>query len=185
MSFTIPPFEGTLEGFTKKYLNSHGWRLQSAFEFDDLMQEAYIVYLKCKRAYEGKIDNAAWFMGLYKSSLARRVHDLSKETTVINELVPLEQSVNGDDFNLLDVLSLVQSETDGYMEILKRQMPEELRAVFSFLENAPAPLLASIENAWSGSKKRKAFGVKHLCELCGIDPNTDLISMAREHFSEA
>ena len=72
----FPKFEGAVEGYVKNFLKKNLWRVAATMEFEDAMQEAYLLFLILKEKY-GPTDTPQHFMGLYKSSWARRFNDLS------------------------------------------------------------------------------------------------------------
>jgi len=61
----------------KTFARNNLWKVQSlCFDFDDLMQEFYIVFHSCKEKYSNLSDEM--FMGKFKLALANRVVNLSK-----------------------------------------------------------------------------------------------------------
>ena len=47
----VPHWQGPIEGYTVNQAHKHLWRVTATHDFDDLMQEARIVYLRCERKY--------------------------------------------------------------------------------------------------------------------------------------
>lgn len=79
--FSGSPFEGRAFNLVKRVYP----RLAAAWEFDDLLQEAALVFLTCRERYlrqareGGKVvDNPAWFMALYSRALHNRFIDLQR-----------------------------------------------------------------------------------------------------------
>ena len=71
----LPIWEGPIEGYSKNYVAKRLFKLEPlGYEFCDLVQEAYLVFLKCKRMYEP--ENAKHFMSLYKTALRNKFFDL-------------------------------------------------------------------------------------------------------------
>ena len=61
----------------KTFARNNLWKVQNlCFDFDDLMQEFYIVFHTCKERYSDLSDEM--FMGRFKIALANRVVNLSK-----------------------------------------------------------------------------------------------------------
>lgn len=69
----VPRWAGPIEGHAVNVIKSFFPRLCAEHEFCDLLQEAYIIFMKCKNAYGGKVDNRAWFMALFSRSLTNRM----------------------------------------------------------------------------------------------------------------
>lgn len=65
----VPRWVGPVQGFAINTARRYYPRLSPHHEFEDLLQEAYIVFLRCKRRYQGHVDNGAWFMALYRTAL--------------------------------------------------------------------------------------------------------------------
>lgn len=70
-----PRWEG-VHGLAITLVSKYFAMLCAEHEFDDLMQEAYIVFMKCKRAYP-HIDNQKWFTSLYGNALANKLLNLA------------------------------------------------------------------------------------------------------------
>lgn len=68
-----------LEGFAYNSLRRYWPTLSPWYEWEDLMQEAFVVFLLCRKRYRGVVDNPAWFMALYKRSWLNRLFDLSAD----------------------------------------------------------------------------------------------------------
>lgn len=68
-----PCWKGPIEGFTVNIIRRFYPQVAGSYEFEDLLQEAYIKFLVCCRVYKNKIDNPAWFMSLYKQALTNQL----------------------------------------------------------------------------------------------------------------
>src|SRR3990172_2640325 len=90
-------WEGGLEAYTSRYVRANLWRMTRTCDYDDAMQEARIVFLRCARQYKPQLDNAAWFMGVYKRSLAGRFADIATKDTRYRVVGELPSVANGDD----------------------------------------------------------------------------------------
>src|SRR5437879_3859259 len=71
-----PAFNGPIAGHAVNMSRKYYPLLAAELEFEDLLQEAWIVFLTCQRRYRGVVDNPAWFMALFSVSLQRRMVDL-------------------------------------------------------------------------------------------------------------
>ena len=75
----LPRFAGAFQG--RAYNVAKAMYPKLAFkglEFDDLLQEAALVFFACRAKYQGKVDNPAWFMALFCRSLHNRFVDLQR-----------------------------------------------------------------------------------------------------------
>lgn len=67
----LPQWHGPIEGYAKNQIRHLLPRVRHFTEYDDLLQEAFEVYLFCRMRYT-TVDNAAWFMSLFKRVLYSR-----------------------------------------------------------------------------------------------------------------
>jgi DNA-directed RNA polymerase specialized sigma24 family protein len=86
----LPQWRGPLEGYAVKTIHKMLPRLFPTYEFDDLYQEAYTVYLLCVKRYSKAVDNPAWFMSLFKVCLKHRLIDMIKRAFKTVKTVPIE-----------------------------------------------------------------------------------------------
>ena len=114
----VPHWSGECEGYAHNTLRRFWPALQPWYEWDDLMQESFLVFLKCKRRYYATVDRPQWFMALFKISLRNRLINL-----VLS--VPRYSLVEGDaevpDFPVQDVVLEL-------WEVV-RDLPRELQMV--------------------------------------------------------
>lgn len=75
----FPTWSGAIEAraasLTRGYLN----QLLPHHEFQDLMQEAFLSFWRCRNNYKGKIDNPRWFMSLFSVAWSRRLCTLAEK----------------------------------------------------------------------------------------------------------
>lgn len=117
----VPRWVGPIEGHAVNVSKSFFSQLCAFYEFDDLLQEAYIVFMKCKRAYP-KVDNRAWFMGIFKNALRNRMIGLLEHRATrynfIEDVTDIEEPVKDD---------------NTFLGIVLRELPcdvQELLATF-------------------------------------------------------
>lgn len=64
----FPRFNRAVHGHSLRVIRRYMPALGGYYEFQDLFQEAYLVFLRCRTRYQ-HVDNGAWFMSLYQSAL--------------------------------------------------------------------------------------------------------------------
>ena len=74
----VPRWNGPIHGHAINTIRRYLPSLIAWHEFEDLLQEAYIVYMKCSRAYTGKVDTPQWFMSLFSRSLENKLINMVK-----------------------------------------------------------------------------------------------------------
>lgn len=146
------------------------------------MQEAYIVFLRCKMKYEGEVDNAAWFMSLFKTALANRFDDLAVLDTKARSAITMSDLVSDDEDSGSVPEAIGELANEGELATMVRQAPREVQQVLALLLNAPVELIEGVSESWRARGKKSAFGSKRLCKLLGIDDDIDVLELVRAHF---
>lgn len=174
----IPTWTGSIEGYSKNYCIKNLWKfLPLSYDLEDLMQESYVVFLKCQMRYP-EIDTPQHFMSLFKSALHNYLFDLSKPYLMeVQHLVYLPEEVNLENFSF--------AEEEATLRILLSQAPKEVKQVLNLLFNAPIELLDMIGfNSTDRRGKSLVSCNKKLCALLGYDPRcVDLVGMLKSYFS--
>jgi len=176
-------WEGGLEAYTSRYVRANLWRMTRTCDYDDAMQEARIVFLRCARQYKHQLDNAAWFMGVYKRSLAGRFADIATKDTRYRVVGELPSVANGDD----DPTPYVQEPVGelsnmGELMCLIREAPSEVREVLALLFSAPLEIIQMATAAWRAGGRRELFEDAMINRLLGRDPTHPSLERVRKHF---
>ena len=156
-------WEGSIEAYSRNTVSKNIWRFRGVYEFNDLMGEAYLVFEKVRCKYANKVDNPKWFMSLYKSALANRLHDVSK--TIGNS--GTVERVEDEPSEVID---------SGYLYHLIEQAPEEISSVLSLFLRAPQELLGSAFEAWRAKGGKKVHGNSFLNHVLGLQARDSLHS---------
>lgn len=147
---------------------------------DDAMQEARIVFLRCARKYANEVDNAAWFMSLYKRSLSARFADLATSDTRYRSTGALMSDLYDDDAQPVEPIGELCNE--GELAVMVERAPSEVREVLALLLNAPTEILELASLAWRSRGRKSAFGNAMLNRLLGRDPAHPTLEAVREYF---
>ena len=181
-----PEFDHALEGWVHNYLKTNYWRVERTLSYDDVMQEAHIVYLGLVQRYTA-VDNQGWFMALFKRSWTGHFYDLAMRASRIrvNEVSSTPQYVDEDESESYLDLAVGDRDNLGAFEVLVNQAPREVKEVLNLMFGTPAEVLEMAAAAWKASGRKKPFGNAMLCHLLGKDPDTvDLEGAVREHFTQ-
>lgn len=188
MSARVDPFlDAGMRGYIVNTARKEFWRVASYIEIDDLIQDGYLCYAKCAKAYPqlSKINNPTneqkrHFMSLVKTAFANHIHTLaSKRTAAPDEL-----------------LNLTAEETET--EALDRLLPAEgeIGSFAMLLANAPAEIKQLIQLLTAdvqgftrtkvGRRSLRETTNEHFCRLLGVDPNTvNMVERVKSYFSMA
>jgi len=174
-------WEGVFEAYTASFIRKNLWRLSRTCDADDAMQEARIVFLRCARKYKDAVDNAAWFMALYKQSLAARFADLATCDTRYRSTGELMCDVVSDADGVVPepVGSLAN---EGELSLMVSQAPSEVREVLALMLGAPTEILELAASAWRAHGKKSAFGNSMLNRLLGRAPDYPTLDRVQEYF---
>lgn len=126
------------EAFSRKFVAKNLWRVAPEFDFEDLMQEAYVVFLVVQRRYPQVVD-AKHFMALFHTSLRNHVHKLATKRTQRPDHVLDDAEAR-----------IFAIETDDFIGEMEVQM---------LLEDAPIPVRAYVERLLE-AEERPQYEVK-------------------------
>jgi hypothetical protein len=163
-----PRWDGPCEKFAKAYVASNLWRVRHLLTYDEAVQECAVIFARCCRLYEGKVDNPKWFMALFTRGIKNDFHTLARKNT---KLIAGDSAAK----KLHDRNAVEASEGPLYSALCHGS--DELRQVFAVMAAAPQELLRLMlgfprrdEGAWS----------RGLCRLARTPRvRSDLISELR------
>lgn len=120
-----PEWEGSIRGWSLNYLRKNKWRYDPVYELDDLLQDAYLVFLRVLQKYP-RVVEAPHFMALYKTSLMNELIDKANDNTARRTVL-----ADGVDPNLIVDNMACNLGEDGAMTLLLANAPPEIRLVLS------------------------------------------------------
>lgn len=120
-----PRYSAYLEGYVVKFVRRSWPSMRNVYEFEDLLQEAYLVFLRCKRRFKPYGNNhAALFTAYYKQALFAHFASLATRAPRYN-YVELEEHMQDHSFE--DPGLIVE-----YTTLLQR-LPGEMQEVLELL----------------------------------------------------
>jgi hypothetical protein len=149
-----PLWQGPFEAWSRQFVAKNHWRVAALCEFDDAVQECAVVFARCAKLYYGKVDNAAWFMALYKAAVVNYFNTLAKKNKKAAESSKTAPPRYADG-EAVDWSS-------GPLLALLNQASVELREVLIVIAAAPSELLTLM---LAGSKSDAAAWSRALCRL--------------------
>lgn len=180
-----PEWKGPIEGYVVNSMRQHYFRVEATMERDDYVQEAYLVFLRVKRTYAGKVTEPQHFMALFKRAWSNKLNDLSNSDTRHRETF-VSDHAERDGGNDRDFSQEHAGETDneGTLAILIRQAPRDVSMVLNLFLSAPQEILEVALESWRGRDKRcKAGGSERICKLLGLDPSNDVMQRVEDYFA--
>ena len=175
-------WKGPIEGYTHNFLARNYWKVARSMEYEDAVQEAYAIYLECVGRYSGRCDNAKWFMSLYKLVLSTRFTDFAKRDTRSRAIVYEASRIETEEPTRHDADGVGDLDNAGYLNILIKEAPKEVREVLAIFLNAPSELLDLVFKSWKGKDDTKGTNA-FLARLIGRKEDDQIIEQVVEYFS--
>jgi hypothetical protein len=136
------------------------------YDFDDLIQEGYVVYDRCRRRYAATVENAKHFMRLYQVSFINRVHQVANIRTRRNE-TDMIVVIDGVESSLLN--HVYDLESDGDFDDVDVQI---------MLREAPSMIIRVLErhNSTHFCRKdgRRETTNEYLCRIAEVKESRNL-----------
>lgn len=180
-----PEWSGPIEGWTVNFVAKNLWKVARTQQRDDVMQEAYEVFMRVCRRYP-EVEDAPHFMALYKTSWVRHFTDLANADTADRVTTGMTVQRRGageeDEGDERDFVGA--TDNDGALSVLIRQAPAEVKAVINLFLSAPQEILDMALAGWSDRRDARyaTGGSRRLCRLLGLDDSLDVMAMVEQHF---
>lgn len=177
-----PVFKGPIEGWVVNYTRPMFWRVESIMEWKDVMQEAYIVFMRCAAKYP-VVDTPQHFMTLFKRAWVNEYHDLSNEATRLRLFVSDHKEL--DEGESLPVEQVGETDNGGFLAVALRQAPEEVRRVINLMLHAPQEMLDIILADWRGHNRRRTDGGgARINAALGLPKDLDVYKIVHDYLKQ-
>jgi hypothetical protein len=167
-----PVWEGSVRAWTINYLRKNKWRYDPILELDDLLQDAYLVFMRVAEKYP-RVVEAPHFMALYKTALLNELIDAANENTARRGAMCDEADANA----LVEKMTCNLSE-DGAMTLLLASAPPEVRLFLSVFANDDHLLELRRPYRRHRGLPRDSFNSR-VKQALGIDSDADLVGCFR------
>lgn len=178
----MPQFKGPIEGWVVNHLRKHYWRVSNTHEHEEVMQEAYIVFLRCAARYSS-VKEPQHFMALFKSAWINEFNDLSTRATAARVTVAVSSLSDDEEAPALDLVG--DLENAGQLLTMIRQAPREVLMVLNLFLNAPQELLELAAATWRASGKYRADGDKAVSRMLGLPEGSQPVTNTRAYFEDS
>ncbi len=157
-----PSWQGPVQQWSAKFIKANKWRCDRIYDFEDLMQEAHLIFLRISDKYP-RIIEPRHFMGLYKVALSNWFHDRASYMKRHGQAVDLG----------IDPMELCLGQTGelrhaGLLGLLLDEAPQELRLALALLAENPEALRSEITKG-----QRENLNMK-LRRILGLSETFDL-----------
>lgn len=166
-----PVWDEKFQGWAKKFLYANLWRIDSIHDIDDLMQDAYITFVRIADTYPRVIEPRN-FMALYKMALANKIHDRS----LYRKRRMAAEVVLSSDVSEFFTGRIGEMTNAGYVMALLNEAPEEVRMALNLLAKGLPE---------EGKPKRRSLQPKEnlsmrLARYLGLGPDADPLTTLRK-----
>lgn len=176
----LPEFSGPIEGWTVNFMKKNYWRVERTQTRDDVLQEARLVFLRCKQRY-AEVETPQHFMALYKRAWANEFTDLANADTASRVLVQPQTYRTESGEQLVEQSG--DTDNDGTLSVMLRQAPAEVTMVLNLFLSAPQEILDLALGSWKGRDKRcRTGGSKRICKMLGLPPELDVLKVVEDYF---
>ncbi len=155
-----PEWNDIFQAWTKKFLYANIWRCDSIHSIEDLMQDAYIIFIYISDTYPRVIEPKN-FMALYKMALANKIHDRS----LYKKRRSAAEVVTSSDVSEFFTGRIGEMTNAGYLMALLNEAPEEVKLALATLAKGLPD-----EGKRRSMQHREGLGDK-LCRLAGLKPS--------------
>lgn len=170
-----PKWNREYEGWTRKYLRAHRWRVEWMYDIDDLLQEAYLVFMHVSDVYPRVVDPPAFF-ALYRRAITNKINDKSCYRTRRDHI---QASLPADTADFLIGRIEGDAGNAGHVAALLSGMTADMQAA---LHHLITPKKSEVKSR-KRLEPRENLSMR-LCREMGLPPNTDPISDLKKLFSD-
>lgn len=162
-----PEWSSKIEKWTAFHINRNMWRFDRIEGFDDLMQQARILFWELSVKYPA-VNEPSHFFALYKTSLLRRFTDKARA----RRKSVTDQHTSVDDA-MLDAC-MGHTVNAGQMNLLLEEMPDELKLVLGALTTGRVRLKLDRPTTAARHRENHNMRLKRRFALSMADPVGEL-----------
>lgn len=175
---TLHKFEGPIQGWTVNWLTENGWRFEPYHERGDMLQNAYIVFLKCSSRYP-EVE-PRHFMALYQTAWKRYCINLAKKVSSDRRCQSASR-LDRESHETFEVEPVGDLDNYGYVSLMLKQAPREVTLVLTLMLNAPSELLDMAMSAMK-AKNRRVSDESMICSMLGLPEGSTPLQTVRDYF---
>lgn len=182
-------FDRGLTGWLTNYARRNHWRVQSFITEEDLVQDGYLLAVKCARRYGTELEQRH-FMALVQRSFSNHIADLARDAGRIKEVHASDYAEDVGESEGSVWQKLLGSDSElATLAVTLAEAPKEVVDVLSLLatEAGRAALCTPFRRSRStGARESSNERLCRLLSVQGYDPeDTDLVETVRNYFQPA
>ena len=175
-----PVWDNRFKGWAAKFIWKNKWRCEDYLEFDDLMNDAYLIFRHIKASYP-LVSEPSHIMALFKVAMQNEFNDKAKYKQRKQAAEISLETIIGEDLKLID--SLGENNNEGYLRIIISELPPEVRAVLLAFNDEEKIALLRQPRVQSRLAKLLGLPLKRetlndtLCRIIRLPKNIDLVGI--------
>lgn len=141
----VPTWEGLIEGWITNFIAKNAWRTAPEYEADDLKQEAFLAFAKCRDRYH--VRDRAHFFSLFRRTFTNRITDLAERRTRRSKFHEAAAGSDGDTQDLLAMRPAAENTLSEAQlnELIDAAPDPELRQLLRVSLNGELPRSAATD----------------------------------------
>lgn len=169
-----PEWTPKIERWTTYHINQNLWRFDRIDGFDDLLQQARILFWELSLKYPA-VNEPNHFFALYKTSLLRRFTDKARarSRSVIDRDVSVDGSPEGFESRVGYAINA------GQINLLLEEMPDELKTVLGALTTGRLRL--KLDKPTTSTRPRENYNMR--LKRCFALTMANPVGELREYFN--
>lgn len=174
-----PEWEPVFKAFALNQIKTHRWMCEHIYDTEDLIQDAYLVFLKVKDTYPRVVD-APHFMSLFKTSLRNHFMDKGRQLKAQEEAI---NQGNEELYYLYGVANgTLYTEELSYLAAHLSSAPSEVKMVLGVFQDEEK--LSELRTPYRQGKLQQRENLNQkLCRVLGID-RCDLVGLVKSWIKE-
>ena len=158
-----------MRGFIVNKARKEFWRVNAWYDFDDLVQDGYLCYAKCRARYRNTVTDKPHFMALVQTAFHNHImtlagkHRLAKKESALSSLT----SETRDEAAVLHSSPFASTSEMASLSLLISQAPAEFKQLIQLLVGDGAEALGFKRKAARRGKGVRETTNEYYCRLLG------------------
>lgn len=185
-----PFLDAGMRGYITNTARKNFWRVAEWYPFEDLVQDGYLCFYKCRKHYPDLSDIAdptkaqrSWFFSLVKTTYLNHISTLAAKHRAVPERAVSQMGSDTSSEVAIWEMLLGAGAEESTFRVLLAQAPAEIKQVLELLAGDGADALQYLRTRLKRRFVRETTN-EYLCRLGGVDSQTrDFVGEIQRYFS--
>lgn len=125
-----PVWDGYVRNWTVGFIKKNLWRCDKVTDFDDLLQDAYLIFVRIRERYP-RVVEPRHFMALFRTTMSNEMCNISRRQQ------QREMAIKDLDCDPCEYAEVCMSEftNEGYLRALLSKAPHEIKRALAIISN--------------------------------------------------